>query len=839
LETPPEVTRPFREITERPGTIIGPYKLMEQIGEGGFGLVFVAEQQQPIRRKVALKVVKPGMDTYEVIARFEAERQALALMDHPNIARVLDAGATESGRPYFVMELVHGVSITDYCDKHRLAPRERLGLFMNVCHAVQHAHQKGIIHRDIKPSNVLVTLHDDRPTVKVIDFGVAKAIGGQLTEQTIYTRFAQMIGTPLYMSPEQAEMSSQDIDTRSDIYALGVLLYELLTGTTPFDRRRLAKASFDEVRRIIREEEPPKPSTRLSESGDTLPSIAASRHTEPAQLSKLVRGDLDWIVMKSLEKDRKRRYETANGLARDVERYLADEPVEASPPTAAYRLRKFARKHKTALATTAAFLLLLVTGTVVSVWQAIRATEAQHLADQHLIDLTKANADTTKALDDTKQAKERTERALTESNEERRLAEAVSEFLVDAFRKPDPEKDGRALKVVDLLDQAVAKLDDEFVGSPRIKGELLEALGRTYSGLGLTAKALPVLEKARALLQTTLGPEHRETLVCVNNLATVYLDAGRPAEAQQLVEQTLKLQKAKLGPDDPDTLTSMNNLALAYERQGRRSESLPLYEETLKLRKSQLGPDHSQTLISMNNLGEAYRHAGRLNDALPLIDQTHKLLKAKFGLDHPRTVTSMNNLAASYVEAGQREKALPLLEEALRLTKARLGPDHPDTIASINNLAVAYRYEGRIAQAILLFEEALRFNRVKLGPDHPHTLATMVSLGGTYQLNREHARAEPLLRECLAIRDKKSPDDWLTNYTKCLLAGSLLGQKKFAEAEPLLVSGYEGLKQRESDIPAYAKSRLLTETLQHLVELYEGWGKSTQADSWRKKLPTK
>ena len=325
------------------GTVIGPYKLMEQIGEGGFGLVFVAEQLAPVRRKVAVKVIKPGMDTRDVIARFEAERQALAMMDHPNIARVLDVGATDSGRPYFVMELVRGVPITEYCDRNRLTPRERLELFVVVCQAVQHAHQKGIIHRDIKPSNVLVTLYDRGPLVKVIDFGVAKALHQQLTEKTIYTRFAQMVGTPLYMSPEQAEMSSLDIDTRTDIYSLGVMMYELLTGTTPFDKKRVAKAAYDELIRMIREEEPPKPSTRLSQSTASLPAIAEHRRTEPTRLSKMFRGDLDWITMKALEKDRTRRYESASGLAADVQRYLDDEPVEASPPSAVYRLRKLAR----------------------------------------------------------------------------------------------------------------------------------------------------------------------------------------------------------------------------------------------------------------------------------------------------------------------------------------------------------------------------------------------------------------------------------------------------------------------------------------------------------------
>jgi serine/threonine protein kinase/WD40 repeat protein len=344
------------------GDWIGPYRLMELIGEGGFGLVFVAEQSEPVRRKVALKVLKPGMDTRDLVARFEAERQALALMDHPNIARVLDVGSTPSGRPYFVMELVRGVPITDYCDAHKLGPKDRLALFVPVCQAVQHAHQKGVIHRDIKPSNVLVTMIDGKPVPKVIDFGVAKAVGQSLTDKTIYTRFAQILGTPLYMSPEQAEMSGVDVDTRADVYALGVLLYELLTGTTPFDRDRFRRAAFDEIRRIIREEEPPRPSTRLSSLGPTLAGVSAQRGTEPGKLAGVVRGELDWIVMKCLEKDRNRRYETASGLARDVERFIRGDAVEACPPTLGYRLRKFYRRNRAAVWIVGLFLGLTYAG---------------------------------------------------------------------------------------------------------------------------------------------------------------------------------------------------------------------------------------------------------------------------------------------------------------------------------------------------------------------------------------------------------------------------------------------------------------------------------------------
>src|SRR5689334_14430745 len=357
-------------VRERPGTVIGPYKLMEQIGEGGMGVVYVAEQHQPVRRKVALKIIKPGMDSKQVVARFEAERQALAMMDHPNIAHVHDGGATESGRPYFVMELVRGIPITEYCDRERLSIPERLELFVLVCRAVQHAHRKGIIHRDLKPSNILVTVIDGAAVPKIIDFGVAKAMGQSLTERTIYTAFQQFVGTPLYMSPEQADLAGMDVDTRSDIYSLGVLLYELLTGTTPFDQETFRRAAFDEVRRIIREEEPPKPSTRLSSLGATRATISANRKADARHLDRTVRGELDWIVMKALEKDRRRRYETANDFAADVMRHLTDQPVEACPPSAWYRLRKYARRNRVALTTAALVGLTLVTGTALSTWQA-------------------------------------------------------------------------------------------------------------------------------------------------------------------------------------------------------------------------------------------------------------------------------------------------------------------------------------------------------------------------------------------------------------------------------------------------------------------------------------
>jgi serine/threonine protein kinase len=802
---------------ESSGDRVGPYKLLQKLGEGGFGVVYMAEQTQPVRRMVALKIIKPGMDTAQVIARFESERQALALMDHPNIARVLDAGATESGRLFFVMELVKGVPITEFCDKNHLPPEDRLKLFIDVCHAVQHAHHKGIIHRDIKPSNVMVTLHDGVPVVKVIDFGVAKATAQKLTERTLFTAYGQMIGTPAYMSPEQAEMSGLDIDTRSDVYALGVLLYELLTGTTPLEAKRLREAGYAEMQRLIREEESPRPSNRLSSLGDSATVLAGNRGLEVKRLVQLLAGDLDWVVMKALEKDRNRRYGTPGTFAEDIERYLRREAILARPPSAAYKLKKFAQRNRAAVLTAAAVAAALLIGIAVATWQAVVATRAKEQA------LAAAEAE--------KEAKQNAEAREAETK-------AVLDFLenkVFAAARPEGQEGGLGHNVTlrRAVEAALPFVAKSFSDQPLLEARLRGTLGTSFLYLGEAKIATEQFQAARTLYTRHLGPDHADTLRSMNNLAITYRVLGRHADAIKLHEETLALRKAKFGPDHPDTVGSMNNLANSYDDLGRYTDALNLREEALALYKAKLGPDHPDTLHSMQNLANSYGYLGRYADAFKLCQEALALRKSKLGPDHPDTLRSMWGLANSYEELGQHGDALKLRQETLTLQKSKLGPDHPDTLNSMNNLANSYHALGRHADALKVYCETLGLRKAKLGPDHPDTLTSIYNLAKVYFDLGRNADAVKLFKETLGLREAKlGPDHPDTLLSMWAVAESLGKLGRGAEAVPLIdecVQRAAGRVVHPGLLPAVTELRL-----RHFEKTKDAAGCRQTVEMWEK-----
>ncbi len=691
------VDQPVAKVTEQPGDTIGPYKLLQQIGEGGMGVVYMAEQSEPVERRVALKIIKPGMDTRQVIARFEAERQALAMMDHPNIAKVLDAGTTDTGRPYFVMELVKGLPITQFCDDQHLTPRERLELFLPICQAVQHAHQKGVIHRDLKPSNILIARYDDKAVPKVIDFGVSKAVSQRLTEKTVFTQYGQVVGTIEYMSPEQAQFNQLDVDTRSDIYSLGVLLYELLTGGTPFDKQRLRAAAFDELLRIIREEEPPRPSVRLSTCA-TLPSIAANRHVEPGKLSVLVRGELDWIVMKALEKDRTRRYETASAFAADVRHYLNDEAVVACPPSAGYRFRKFARRNRATIATTTTIAIALIAGAGVATWQAIRATQER---DRAVIAEANALDAGQQARDDSERARIAEAWALTQferAQESADMAIAIVQFLqydllgmadpdelLDAELSPEPN-----VRLRTVLDRAAAGIEGQFPDQPLVEAALCQTMGWTYIQLGEYEVAERLLQHALERRQDVLGSEHPNTLSTINGLAAAFSFERRYDEAEAMRRELVATYQRTLGPEHPATLTSMSNLASTINMQGRHAEAEAMHCETLAIKQAVLTPEHSSTLRSMSGLASAINRQGRNAEAEELFREVVEIQRRVLGLEHPSTLTSMINLANAINQQGRQTEAEELYREVLELRERVLGPQHPFTLAARRNLRACY-----------------------------------------------------------------------------------------------------------------------------------------------------
>ncbi len=802
-ETLSDAPAPRSPLLEGPGARLGPYLLLERIGEGGFGTVYLAEQQEPIVRRVAVKLLKPGMDTERVVARFELERQALAMMDHPNIARVIDAGATPTGRPFFVMDLVAGVPISEYCDRNELPVAARLELFSQVCNAVQHAHAKGLIHRDIKPSNVLVATHDGKPHAKVIDFGIAKATAVPATGEALFTLDGTMVGTPEYMSPEQAE-GSLDIDTRTDVYSLGVLLYELLTGSTPFSTRELRGAGLAEVRRIIREVDPPKPSTRLGRSAETLSEAAAKRRTGPKRLSATVRGELDWIVMRALEKDRQRRYPTANALAMDVQRYLAGEPVVAAPPGAAYRARKFVKRHRAGVVAAASVAAALVVGALAFAWQARvaagqrdravaaeaearkRAAELREVSDFQAAMLAQVDPATAGRML-TKEVTEGFEKALAEAGVPERARAAQAGAFASHWGRVNATDAARNLIDRTILKPAVTAIDARFAGQPAVDAQLRQVLADLYKTLGLYEAARPLQERALETRRRVLGEESEGTLRSLGASGDLLRAQGKLAEAEPILRDARERSRRALGSEHPFALVSTNNLGYVLHLQGRNAEAESLCREALGKMRRVLGEDHRETLTTQGNLALALQSLGRLEEAEAIYRDSLERHRRALGEEAPETVIAVSNLGNLLLARGPFVEAEPFLREALEKFRRVLGEEHPDTVTAINNMGYVLQYQGKLAEAEPFEREAVEKYRRAVGPDHPSTLAAMNNLALLLQDLGQYPEAERTLRGALAARRRVLGEEH-PDTIACLgnLGRFLQAVDRLAEAEPVL-----------------------------------------------------
>jgi len=785
----------FSSSTDGPGSQIGRYKLLQLIGEGGFGSVYMAQQEEPVRRKVALKIIKLGMDTKQVIARFEAERQALALMDHANIARVLDAGSTETGRPYFVMELVRGVPVTEYCRKNKLTTTDRLELFTRICLAIQHAHHKGIIHRDLKPTNVLVTLHDGVPVPKVIDFGIAKALHQRLTEKTLFTEYHQFMGTPVYMSPEQAEMSGLDIDARADIYSLGVLLYELLTGTTPFDVERLKSLSHVDIQKLIREEDPDKPSMRLSTMGDEATTTAAQQQTDRGTLRRSLKGDLDCIVMKALEKDRTRRYETAHGFMLDVRRYLAGEPVLASPPSAFYRASKFVRRHRVAVGVAALVVVALVSGLVLAT-----------------IGFAQANK----------------ERAVARAEAE--SARAINSFFADMLGSVDPQQlrlhsafaperevaattEGgfdRNVSVVEMLNRGGERLEETFEGKPALEAEVRETIGITLAGLGRSKDAEPHLARAVEIRREIFPEDHTDLLRSELQLGHLLMDAKRVQAARDGFERVY-------GPEHPKTLSATSFLAHALTMDGSASQlsneapqiddgiwsagkfdsARDVFCDTLEKQRQVLGDEHRDVVFTLLRWAEWYGWRGGGEEKLELAHEVYGITRKSFSPDDALTMESVAEMGWALILLGKYDEGEKYLREALEKQVRVLGPDHPETCTTMMGLGLSLNRPEDLDEKENLWRRAFSGLRKTEGAASPLRWVVSRDLADLHLRRGEAEEAIRLYREMYeaCLEDYSESNHWTTDAEGLLLAG-LRAVGRHAEARAHVKEGLDTLCRR-------------------------------------------
>ncbi len=766
------------------------YRILRLLGEGGFAFVYLAEQLEPVQRQVALKVLRPGMDSTRILSRFAAERQALALLDHPGIARVFDAGMTDDGRPFFAIEYIDGRPITAYCDANNLSTRARLHLFTQMCEAVQHALHKGIIHRDLKPANVLVTDEPAEadgpkfvscPTLKVIDFGVARAIGRPLSERTLFTEAGMLVGTPEYMSPEQAggataSAEAEDIDTRADVYALGVLLYELLTGALPFEARDLRHAALDQMLRVIREQDPPRPSVRLTALGPCSAESAARRATDPRTLTRQITGDLDWIVMKALEKDRDRRYRTPSEFAADIERHLRDEPVAAGPPSVSYRMRKFVRRNRTAVAMMSVIFLALVAGVIATTSQAIRASRAEHEARQR--------ADSEAAL--RRVADERT----VEAERQTKIAQAVAQFVNrDILAAADPRNAARRdITLREAVDSAAEKVGERFADEPEVEASVRRVLGDTYRSLGALDAALPQIERARQLFTERLAGDDPRLLGTVNDLAILYVALGRFADAEPLHLQGIEMRRRMLGLEHRETIAATINLAVLYRGQGRVRDAERMLRECIDILTRAPGGDMEAAMLARQHLAGLCFDGKRFDEAEPLFRETYEHHRASKGEDHPYTLVSLGGLARVSQHLGRNDEAETMFKRLVESSQRRQGPEHSETAVDMAHLADFYRAVGRYDEAAALLTGALAITRQALGETHRTTLQITSLLGNVYDSQQRWSEAEPYYAQAAnGARKQLGADHWLLglfllNHAKCLNR-----LERWADAEPLLV----------------------------------------------------
>ncbi|MFC1766553.1 tetratricopeptide repeat protein [Planctomycetota bacterium] len=802
------------------GTQIDRYKLLRVLGEGGMGMVYLAEQEGQIRRKVALKVIKPGMDSQRVIARFESERQALALLEHPNIAQVYDAGTTEAGRPYFVMEHVKGLTITAYCDHHKLDITARLRLFQQVCLAVHHAHQKGIIHRDIKPSNILVSAENDRPTPKIIDFGVAKALSQPLTQRTLFTEDSQLIGTPEYMSPEQAEMINEDIDTRSDIYSLGVLLYELLAGILPFDSDTLREGGIDNIRRVIRETDPKTPSTRLTKLGDEARKLAEKRRTEVAALAKCLHYELEWIPLKAMRKERSERYRSASELVDDIENYLQGAPLIAGPLGNIYKLKKFVRRNKVLVSSVTTVIVVLFAGVTASTIYATRLA---------------------RALDDN---------------------ELITKFLKDDVLGSADEATYEEARVSYMLDAASKNLETKFQNKPLIQVRLRRTLSGTYRNLGEYDKAEQHALKVIDICKQHYGEAHPATLNAMDYIGWVYIKQGRFRNMERLYNNIHEIRERVRGKKEP----SMNlGLACAYIGLGKYEEAELLLDRWLKSAQTTATPPSSKMLYWYKwNLADVYIKQGRYKDverlfvelqqaeyeerdatmvgfalvyqaqghyakAEPLFEQALQESRKRKGNEFLHTMEKMHDLARLYVDQNRYAEAQTLFDEALSIARRRRRPDHPGTLALLNDRAVLYTKLEQYDQAGKCFDEALKGRRRELGDDHPNTLETLNDVGILRREQGQYVDAENLLVKAHeGQRNKLGPDHPATLESMHELGLLYLAQSQYEKAESQFLKAYHG---RETKLGLNHPHTI--ESLKQLIKLYESWDKPQESEKWQ------